>query len=157
MTDEAAIQNLLKELRDILQDDFILTEETQLRPFECDGLSAYRQLPKLAVLPEDEQQVQAIIRLSHKYAVPIVTRGAGTGLSAGALPHPEGLLLVLSRMSKILEINPAMTARVQPGVRNLAISEAAGIYDLFMRRILLPRSPAQLAATSLKTPAVSTV
>ena len=132
MADEAAIQNLLRELRDILQDDFILTEETQLRPFECDGLSAYRQLPKLAVLPENEQQVQSIIRLSHKYAVPIVTRGAGTGLSAGALPHPEGLLLVLSRMSKILEINPAaMTARVQPGVRNLAISEAAGRYGLF--------------------------
>jgi len=123
---------LIQALNQVLDKASILTEEAQLRPFECDGLSTYRQLPMVAVLPENTQQVQAVIKICNQLSVPIVTRGAGTGLSAGALPHPDGLLLVLSRMSRILEVNTdAMTARVEPGVRNLAISEAVAAHGLF--------------------------
>src|SRR5450756_837695 len=103
-----------------------------MRPFECDGLAVYRQLPMVVVLPETIEQVQCIMRLCHAQQVPVVARGAGTGLSGGALPLGDGVLLSLARFMRIVEIDPASrTARVQPGVRNLAISEAAASYGLY--------------------------
>ncbi len=103
-----------------------------LRAYESDGLPAYRSLPAAVVLPETLEQVRAILKACAELEVPVVTRGAGTGLSGGALPFPGGVLLVMSKFSKILEIDPvALTARVQPGVRNLAVSEAAAPHGLF--------------------------
>ena len=134
MTTELTLNfsKLLAQLRKLLPADSILIDEEELRPYECDGLSAYKQLPMLVVLPESVAQVQQIIRLCNEMSVPVVARGAGTGLSGGALPHSNGVLLSLAKFSSIVEIDPkSCTARVQPGVRNLAISEAAAPYGLF--------------------------
>ena len=123
---------LLNRLKEILPEDYILASEEQLRPYECDGLSVYRQLPLVAVLPGNRDETKAIIKLCHELDVPIVTRGSGTGLSAGALPDKQGLLLVMTRMNRILNVDPVnQTATVEPGVRNLAISEAVAAYGLF--------------------------
>src|SRR4030095_16331593 len=101
-------------------------------PYECDGLTAYRQMPLVVALPEDEAQVAAVLRTCHRLDVPVVARGAGTGLSGGALPHELGVTLSLAKFNKILRIDPqARTARVQCGVRNLAISEAAAPHRLY--------------------------
>ena len=110
----------------------VLDATEDLKPYECDGLTAYRQLPMLAVLPENEEQVQSVLRACHQHKVPVVARGAGTGLSGGALPLGDGVLLPFTKFMRILEIDPvARTMRVQPGVRNLAISEAAAPYGLY--------------------------
>jgi glycolate oxidase len=110
----------------------LLHREEDLRPFECDGLSAYRVLPMLVALPETLEQIETLLGRCRALGVPVVTRGAGTGLSGGALPLEQGVLLVMSRFSRILDIDPdARTMRVQPGVRNLAISEAAAPYGLY--------------------------
>jgi len=110
----------------------ILDEPETLRPFECDGLTMIRQTPWLVVLPESVEQVRTVLRLCHEAGVPVVPRGAGTGLSGGALPVDNGVLLSLSRLDRILAIDPLnRTARVQPGVRNLAISEAAAPHGLY--------------------------
>ena len=123
---------LMTGLRELLPAGSILDSDEQQRPFECDGLSAYRQIPLVTVLPENLEQVQAVMRLCHKLGVPVVTRGAGTGLSGGAMPCATGVLLVLSKMDKILEIDAGnRRARVQAGVRNLAISEAASGAGLY--------------------------
>ena len=119
-------------LRAFLPATAVLFEQEDVKPYECDGLSAYRQVPMVVVLPEDEQQVQRILRTCYDLRVPVVARGAGTGLSGGALPLGNGVLLSLARLMRILEIDqPSRTARVQPGVRNLAISEAAAPYGLY--------------------------
>ncbi|MEX2366586.1 MAG: FAD-binding protein, partial [Pseudohongiellaceae bacterium] len=126
------IEPLLHRLRRILDADYILTDKEQLSPFESDGLSVYRQLPLVAVLPGNEAEIREILKLCHELRVPVVTRGAGTGLSAGALPLENGLLLVLTRLNRILHIDQDnQCATVQPGVRNLAISEAAAPFGLF--------------------------
>ncbi len=110
----------------------ILSEEAELRPYECDGLSAYRRLPWLVLIPETIEQVQAILAHCHRLKVPVVARGAGTGLSGGALPLENGVLLSLARFTDILEIDTAnRLAQVQPGVRNLAISEAVAGHGLY--------------------------
>jgi len=132
MANRGSRQALLAELGNILDKEYILASEEALKPFECDGLSVYRALPLVAVLPGNADEVQAVVRLCYRLKIPIVTRGAGTGLSAGAKPDPQGVLLVMSRMDKIQDINTiTRTAIVQPGVRNLAISEAALEYGLF--------------------------
>ena len=124
--------DLLAELCQRLPDLLILDRAEDLHPYECDGLAAYRTLPLLVVLPECLEQVETILRLCHARGVPVVARGAGTGLSGGALPLAQGVLLVMARFKNILEMNPnARRARVQPGVRNLAISEAAAPYGLY--------------------------
>ena len=124
--------DLLQALAVALPAHCVLHREEELRPYECDGLAAYRQRPAVVVLPETVEQVQAVLRLCHARRVPVVARGAGTGLSGGALPRPDGVLLVLSRFNRILAIDPDnRTARVQPGVRNLAISEAAAPFGLY--------------------------
>lgn len=123
---------LLDTLRSALPDLDILHTEQDLRPYECDGLSAYRVVPLLVVLPQRLEQVQALLKICHAQQVPVVARGAGTGLSGGALPLTQGILLVMARFNRILEINPAgRFARVQPGVRNLAISQAAAPHGLY--------------------------
>jgi glycolate oxidase len=123
---------LLAELRQRLPDLDILHTQEDLKPYECDGLSAYRTPPMLVVLPERIEQVQQLLKLCHARGVPVVARGAGTGLSGGALPLEQGILLVMARFNQILEINrEGRFARVQPGVRNLAISQAAAPFDLY--------------------------
>jgi len=123
---------LVEALQHFLPAECILHEVEDVRPYECDGLSAYRQLPGVVVLPRDESEVCRILTLCKQRGVPVVARGAGTGLSGGALPHPGGVLLSLARFMRILELDPiARIARVQPGVRNLAISEAAARYGLY--------------------------
>ena len=95
-------------------------------PYECDGLTAYRQQPLVVALPETEAQVSAVLRACHRLGVPVVARGAGTGLSGGALPHAMGVTLSLAKFNRILKVDAlARTATVQTGVRNAAISEAA--------------------------------
>ena len=123
---------LLAELQRELPDLEILHRGEDLKPYECDGLSAYRTTPMLVVLPERVEQVETLLKLCHQRGVPVVARGAGTGLSGGALPLEQGILLVMARFNKILEVDPAgRFARVQPGVRNLAISQAAAPYELY--------------------------
>jgi len=123
---------LLAELGRILAPDSLLVVTEDVKPYECDGLSAYRQLPMAVALPETEAQVVAVIKACRAAGAPLVPRGAGTGLSAGALPHPQGVVLSLARMKKILHVDPvARVAVVQPGVRNLAISEAAAPMGLY--------------------------
>ena len=121
----------------------ILSKEGQ-RPFECDGLTIYQQLPLVTAMPETVDQVQAILRLSHLHGVPLVPRGAGTGLCAGAMPHAEGLLLVLTKLNQIIHINhKSCTATVQPGVRNLALTEAVAPFGLYYA----PDPSSQIACT----------
>lgn len=123
---------VLNDLQQALPDMTLLHREEDLRPFECDGLSAYRVLPMLVAMPHTLDQVETLMRRCFELGVPVVTRGAGTGLSGGALPLEQGVLLVMSRFARILEVDPdARIARVQPGVRNLAISEAAAPYGLY--------------------------
>ena len=124
--------SLLEALFTLLPLDAVLCEEEEIRPYECDGLSAYRQTPMVVVLPNSVDQVRAVMRLCHALKVPVVARGAGTGLSGGALPLAGGVLLSLAKLKSILSIDPGnRSARVQPGVRNLAISEAAAPYGLY--------------------------
>ncbi|MBU59592.1 MAG: glycolate oxidase subunit GlcD [Alcanivorax sp.] len=123
---------LLTRLRRDLPDLHLLHRREDLTPYECDGLSAYRTVPMLVALPATLEQVQALMRIASEEGVPVVARGAGTGLSGGALPLEKGILLVMARFNRILEIDAeAGTARVQPGVRNLAISQAAAPYGLY--------------------------
>jgi len=116
--------DLAKEfLKFIKAENVIVDEETQ-KPYECDGLSAYCEMPMLVVLPVTVEQVQKVVILCHEHEVPVIARGAGTGLCAGAMPHPEGVVLSLAKFNKILDVDTdARTARVQPGVTNLAISQ----------------------------------
>jgi glycolate oxidase len=110
----------------------VLHEEEDTRPYECDGLSAYRQLPMVVALPENEAQVIAVLNICRELDVPIVPRGAGTGLSGGAMPMAQGVVLSTARLNRILRLDPlARLAVVQPGVRNLAISEAAAAHKLY--------------------------
>ncbi|HTH44459.1 MAG TPA: FAD-linked oxidase C-terminal domain-containing protein, partial [Oxalicibacterium sp.] len=123
---------LIAALRSCVAPQALLTTEEELRPYECDGLSAYRELPLVVVLPSNEGEVQRVMQVCHALGVPVVARGAGTGLSGGAMPHRHGVLLSLAKMKNILQIDPlARQAVVQPGVRNLAISEAAAEYGLY--------------------------
>ncbi|MGB7542824.1 MAG: FAD-linked oxidase C-terminal domain-containing protein [Burkholderiales bacterium] len=119
-------------LRQVLPADAVLHAAEDTRAYECDGLSAYRQLPMVVALPANEDEVRQVLRACSELKVPVIARGAGTGLSGGALPREDGVLLALSKMRRILSLDPvARTARVQPGVTNLAISEAAALYGLF--------------------------
>ena len=137
-------QQLISAFGDFIPQTAILHQAEELRPYECDGLSAYRQTPMLVVLPETIGQVQSIIQTCKQLNVPIIARGAGTGLSGGALPLADGVLLSLARFKSILAIDPlARTARVQPGVRNLAISEAAKNHGLYYA----PDPSSQIACT----------
>jgi len=137
-------EQLLAAMQTILPEQSILSSRESQTPFECDGLSAYRQLPLLTVLPETLEQVQAICKVCHQHSIPLVARGAGTGLSGGALPHEQGVLLSLAKFNRILAVDSQnRSARVQPGVRNLAISEAVAQYGLYYA----PDPSSQIACT----------
>jgi glycolate oxidase len=125
-------RGVVEALRGFLPGPSILFDHEDVKPYECDGLTAYRQVPMVVVLPETEEQVCRILRTCHELKVPVVARGAGTGLSGGALPLGDGVLLSLAKFNRIMEVDRrARTARVQPGVRNLAISDAAGPHGLY--------------------------
>ncbi|TAN02205.1 MAG: FAD-binding protein, partial [Rhodanobacteraceae bacterium] len=110
----------------------ILAREDQTRAYECDGLPLFREVPPVVVLPENESQLIAVLGACRLHGVPVVPRGAGTSLSGGATPHPRGVVIGMSRFNRILEIDPERAiAVVQPGVRNLAISEAAAPHGLY--------------------------
>ncbi|HEY0956227.1 MAG TPA: FAD-linked oxidase C-terminal domain-containing protein [Roseateles sp.] len=122
----------------------LLSQSEQTTPYECDGLTAYRQRPLAVALPETEAQVAAVLKACHRLGVPVVARGAGTGLSGGAMPHELGVTLALAKFNRILSIDPlARTARVQCGVRNLAISEVAASHGLYYA----PDPSSQIACT----------
>ncbi|MEJ2309423.1 MAG: FAD-linked oxidase C-terminal domain-containing protein [Gammaproteobacteria bacterium] len=135
---------LTRELGRLLPPDALIDDEESLRAYECDGLTAYRTIPMAVVLPQTVEQVQAILELCTQHGVPVVARGAGTGLSGGAQPLENGIILSLARFNRILEIDPdSRTAVVQPGVRNLAISEAARPHGLYYA----PDPSSQIACT----------
>jgi len=119
-------------LRQVLPDDCVLARDEELRPYECDGLSVFRQKPMLVALPRTEDEVRDVLVTCRRLEVPVVARGAGTGLSGGSMPHESGVLLSLARLNRIVQIDPlARTARLQPGVRNLKVSEAAAPHGLY--------------------------
>jgi glycolate oxidase len=144
-SDRAARRKLVvAELSGVLPTHALLWHGEDTVPYECDGLTAYRQQPLVVALPESDEQVAAVLRVCHRLQVPVVARGAGTGLSGGALPHELGVTLSLAKFNQILDIDPlARTARVQCGVRNLAISEAAAPFGLYYA----PDPSSQIACT----------
>jgi glycolate oxidase len=147
-TDDAVFSvdkaGLVRRLQLFLPEHCLLADDEDLRPYECDGLTAYRELPLAVCLPESEGQVIDILRTCHQMGVPVVARGAGTGLSGGAMPHAQGVVLSLARFNKILRVDPlARLAVVQPGVRNLAVSEAAAPHGLYYA----PDPSSQIACT----------
>lgn len=134
----------LEALRDALGVDGLLTRPSDCAVFECDALTLHRHRPDAVALPSTVDQVQRVMRICHEHQVPVVARGAGTGLSGGALPVPNALLLVLTRLSRILEVDPRRrTARVEPGVTNAAVSAAAAPFGLFYA----PDPSSQVACT----------
>ena len=134
----------ISQLKKSLPKNIVLIGEENTRPFECDGLSVYKQKPMAVVLPNEVGQVKKVLEICRKNKTPIVTRGAGTGLSGGAMPIKDSVVLGLSKLTKVISINPEeLTAVVEPGVRNLAISEAADEYDLYYA----PDPSSQIACT----------
>lgn len=135
---------LAEQFRAFIDPDYVITDDETMKPYECDGMSMYCEMPLLVVLPETVEQVQRVMRICNENAVPVVARGAGTGLSAGAMPNKEGVVLSLAKFNRIVEIDPlARTARLQPGVRNLAISEEAAQFGLYYG----PDPSSQIACT----------
>jgi glycolate oxidase len=131
-------------LRAFLPQRAVLHEEEDTRPYECDGLTAYRQLPMVVALPETEEQVRRVLQTCAALRVPVVPRGAGTGLSGGALPAGDGVLLSMAKFMRVLRMDArARLAVVQPGVRNAAISEAAAPFGLYYA----PDPSSQIACT----------
>ncbi|MEO6917925.1 MAG: FAD-linked oxidase C-terminal domain-containing protein [Collimonas sp.] len=142
--DPARQQQVVAALRSLLPPQALLFNDEDTRPYECDGLAAYRQSPMVVALPENEAQVVAILKTCRDLKVPIVPRGAGTGLSGGALPIADGVVLSTAKFTRIVKLDPyARTAVVQPGVRNLAISEAAAPHNLYYA----PDPSSQIACT----------
>ncbi len=132
VADAARQREVAQALRAFLPARSVLWEEEDTRPYECDGLTAYRQLPMVVALPETEDEVQRILRTCSALGVPVVPRGAGTGLSGGALPPGDGVLLSMAKFMRVVRLDPlARIAVVQPGVRNAAISDVAAAFGLY--------------------------
>ena len=135
---------VVQALQAVLPAHALLYTSEETVPYECDGLTAYRQRPLCVALPETEAQVQAVLKACHRLSVPVVARGAGTGLSGGAMPHGQGVTLSMAKFNRIKSIDPeACTAVVECGVRNLAISEAAAPLGLYYA----PDPSSQIACT----------
>ncbi|MFT5707471.1 MAG: glycolate oxidase [Oceanospirillaceae bacterium] len=135
---------LAAEFRTFIDAQYVIEDSETQKPYECDGLAMFCEMPMLVVLPERIEDVQTVLKICHKYAVPVVARGAGTGLCAGAMPNSAGVVLSLAKFNNIIEIDSlARTARLEPGVRNLAISEAAADYGLYYG----PDPSSQIACT----------
>ncbi|MEB0020988.1 FAD-linked oxidase C-terminal domain-containing protein [Actimicrobium sp. CCI2.3] len=125
-------RDVVDALRRLLPERCVLFNDEDVRPYECDGLAAYRQMPMVVALPDTEAQLVQILQLCRDMKLPIVPRGAGTGLSGGATPIADGLVLSTAKLNRIIKVDPvSRTAVVQPGVRNLAISEAAAPHNLY--------------------------
>ena len=141
---KSASDPLVNQLHSVLPDSAIISDPVSMKPYECDGLSGYRQMPRVVVLPETVEQVQAVMRLCQQTGTPVVPRGAGTSLSGGAMPHKDGVVLSVARLKKILQIDAQnRSATVQPGVRNLAVSEAVQHLGLYYA----PDPSSQIACT----------
>ncbi|MGE3257504.1 FAD-binding oxidoreductase, partial [Pseudonocardia sp.] len=110
----------------------VISDPVRCRAYECDGLTGYRVRPELVLLPRDAQQVAAAVRVCHEHTVPFVARGAGTGLSGGAVPVADGVVISLARLKRVLEVDPVnRRAVVEPGVTNLEITAAAAPHGLY--------------------------
>src|SRR5215475_5810551 len=126
------VNGIAAALRAVLPADCVLERAEERRPYECDALTAFRELPAVVVLPRTEEQVRQTLLTCHRLNVPIVARGSGTGLSGGATPHPAGVLLSCARMKRVLEVDPVnRIARLESGVPNLKVSEAAARHGLY--------------------------
>jgi len=144
MMDAEKRSQLLSSLAQIVPDAALLTEPEELIPYECDGLTALREQPLAVVLPEKEEQLRQILQLCNRLKVPVVTRGAGTGLSGGARPSQNTLLVGLAKFNRILKVDPdRKSATVEPGVTNLAISQAVSHLGLYYA----PDPSSQIACT----------
>ncbi len=144
MSEPISLSALTKRFHQVLPENTVLVKKEQLYPYECDALTAYKQLPRVALLPDTTEQIQAIVNICNELKLPIVARGAGTSLSGGAMPHADGVLLNFAKLNKVIEIDPNnRTATVQPGVRNIAISEFAKPYGLYYA----PDPSSQIACT----------
>jgi glycolate oxidase len=136
--------SVVNALRAFLPARAVLHDEEDTRPYECDGLTAYRQLPMIVALPETEEQARRVLETCCSMNIPVVARGAGTGLSGGALPPGDGVLLSMAKFMRVLKVDArSRTATVQPGVRNAAISDAAKPFGLFYA----PDPSSQIACT----------
>ncbi|MBL0253318.1 MAG: FAD-binding protein [Polaromonas sp.] len=143
-TDSDLQNTVVKALSVHLPAHALIWHKEDTTPFECDGLTAYRQRPMVVALPETYTQVQAVLKVCSQLNVPVVARGAGTGLSGGAMPHAQGVTLSMAKFNQILKLDPvSRTAVVQCGVRNLAISEAAAQHGLYYA----PDPSSQIACT----------
>ena len=137
-------RQVANDLGAVVDTRFVIDDQETLRTYECDGLSVYREMPRLVVIPDSVEQVCAVMAYCHRSAIPVVVRGAGTSLSAGAMPHADGIVLSMAKFTRIIEIDPASRlARVECGVRNLAISEAAAPHGLYYA----PDPSSQIACT----------
>lgn len=138
------MQSAIGKFRSILPREAVITGRESLQVYECDALSAYRELPGCVLLPENVEQIRDILRICHKNRIPVVARGAGTGLSGGALPVRDCVILSLAKLNRILSIDPKQRLiTVQPGVRNLSVSEAVAPFGLFYA----PDPSSQIACT----------
>jgi glycolate oxidase len=135
---------VFEQLYQFLPPAAILSSDEEVRPYECDGLSVYTERPGVVVIPNTIEEVKAVLQFCYTHQIPLVTRGAGTSLSGGALPNKDGVLLSLAKFNRILKIDPvSRTAKLEPGVRNLAISQAAAQYNLYYA----PDPSSQIACT----------
>lgn len=126
------VEEIARRARELLPGDGVIDDRARLRTYECDGLAQYRVVPALVVIPEDAAQLAGVVRACAEHGVPFVARGSGTGLSGGALPHAEGVLVVTSRLREVLEVRPDdQRAVVEPGVINLDVSRAAAPYGYY--------------------------
>jgi glycolate oxidase len=123
---------VIKALEKVISKKNVLSSVEACRPYECDGLSAYREQPMAVALPESVTQVKQVLQICKRYNVPVITRGSGTGLAGGSLPLKDGVVLGLSKLDEILKIDPLQRiAIVQPGVRNISVSQAVEQYGLY--------------------------
>jgi glycolate oxidase len=128
----AALEAVARVARELLSDEGVITDHARLRTYECDGLAHYRVTPGLVVIPEDTAQTAALVRACAEHGLPFVARGSGTGLSGGSLPHAEGVLIVTSRMRRILDVRREdQRAVVEPGVINLDVTRAAAPHGYY--------------------------
>ena len=135
----------------------VIREPEQLRTYECDGLTGRRVVPELVVLPATTAEVQAVVRLCNREGIPFVARGAGTGLSGGALPVAEGIVISLARMNRILEVDAdAGQVVVEPGVTNLDVTKAVAPLGFYYAPTRRRSRSARSGATSPRTPAART-
>ena len=124
--------SFIQSLRTVVDDIGIVEELTDRIAYECDALSSLRAVPGVVVLPSNTDQLQDVVRLCHSAGVPFVARGSGTGLSGGAKPEEDGVLIVLTRLNRMLDVDPSnFRMTVQPGVTNLEISRRAAPFGLY--------------------------